>query len=67
MENERPKRRKWFQFRLRTLLIVVLVLSLPLSWFAWRMDRARRQWETLEEIERLGGIDDLQSRNDLDN
>lgn len=56
MTDRFPKRRKWFQFRLRTLLIAVLVLSLPLSWVAVRMDRARRQREAVEEIERLRGL-----------
>jgi len=54
MTTEPPKRR-WFQFRLRTLLIAILVLSLPLSWFAVRMEKARRQREKREAIERLGG------------
>ena len=54
MTTEPPKRR-WFQFRLRTLLVVILVLSLPLSWFAVRMERARRQREAVEAIEQMGG------------
>lgn len=54
-ETGKPKRRRWFQFRLRTLLIAVFVLSLPLSWFAVRMEKARRQREAVEAIERLGG------------
>ncbi len=54
-ESETPDRRRWFQFRLRTLLIAVLVLSLPLSWFAVRMERARRQKEAVRAIERLNG------------
>ena len=49
------ERRRWFQFRLRTLLIAILVLSLPLSWFAVRLARERRQREAVEAIERLGG------------
>ena len=49
------KRRRWFQFRLRTLLTAVLVLSLPLSCFAVRMDRARRQREAVEAIKHIGG------------
>ncbi len=43
------KRRRWLQFRLRTLLIAILVLSLPLSWFAARMERAlmgSEAWES---------------------
>ena len=40
---------------MQTLLIAILLLSLPLSWFAVRMEEARRQREAVEEIERLGG------------
>ncbi len=54
MTTEPPKRR-WLQFRLRTLLIAVLVLSLPLSWFAWRMEKARKQREAVEVIRGTGG------------
>lgn len=55
MTTEPPKRRRWLQFRLRTLLIAILVLSVPLSWFAVRLERARRQREAVKAIERLGG------------
>jgi hypothetical protein len=34
-----PTRRRWFQFRLRTLLIVVAVVAVPLAWIA----KERRQ------------------------
>ena len=33
MTTTPPKRRRWLQFRLRALLIAVLVLSVPLQWF----------------------------------
>ena len=55
MTDDRPKHRRWFQFRLRTLLIAVVVLSLPLSWFAVRMEQAKSQREIVEMIERRGG------------
>ena len=54
--NEPPKRRRWFQFRLRTLLIAILLLSLPLSWFAVRLNKVRKQELTIKEIYRLGGV-----------
>lgn len=54
MREEHPKHRSWFQFRLRTLLIAILMLSLPLSWLAWRMERARRQREAVEALQRTG-------------
>ena len=54
MEDERPRLR-WFRFSLRTLLVAVLVLSLPLSWFAVKLDRARRQSEAARTIIERGG------------
>jgi internalin A len=55
MNEEYPKRRSSFQFRLRTLLAGVLVLSLPLSWFAVRLAKARKQKSAVEAIELAGG------------
>lgn len=55
MEDERPKRRKWFQFRLRTLLVAILVLSLSLSWYAVKVERIRRQKRIGSIIEGAGG------------
>jgi len=54
MTTELPKRRKWLQFRLRTLLIAVLVLSLPLSWFAVRMEKVWKQRQAIELLEGKG-------------
>lgn len=54
MTNESPTRRKWFQFKLMTLLVAVLVLSLPLSWVAVRMRRVRRQRVVTEQLESIG-------------
>ena len=56
MANTTRSQNRWYQFSLRTLLIGVLVLSLPLSWFACRMQKARRQREAVEAIERAGGL-----------
>jgi len=50
----KPKRH-WNQFSLRTLLVFVLVLSVPLGWFAMTMQRARRQREAVEGIRELYG------------
>jgi hypothetical protein len=35
-------RRRWFRFRLRTLLGLVTLLSVPLGWVGWELDRHRR-------------------------
>jgi hypothetical protein len=47
--------RRWFQFRLRTLLVLMVLASIGLSWFAVKMQRARRQREAVEAITREGG------------
>jgi hypothetical protein len=54
MTNPQPKRR-FLRFNLRTLLVCVVLLSLPLGWFACRMQQARRQREVVESINKLGG------------
>lgn len=36
-------KRRWFQYSLRTLLLLVLLVSVGMSWFAVKLERARRQ------------------------
>jgi len=50
--NATPKHR-WFRFSLRTLLIVVVLLSLPLGWF---VRQAQRQRKAVEAIRKAGGL-----------
>ncbi len=45
-------RRRWLRFSLRTLLIVVTVLSVPLGWIGWRLGQERA---TITLIEEMGG------------
>src|SRR5262245_8618466 len=64
---------RWRQFSLRTLLLAMLVLSLCLALFAWRLQRARRQAAAVATIRKLGGavsydyqrIDPTKSNYDL--
>ena len=49
------RRRRWFQYRLRTLVVFVLMCAIPGSWFAVRMQQAKKQREAVEAIERLLG------------
>ena len=51
----KPKRR-WYQYSLRTLLIVVTLFALACSWFAVKMQQAKRQRETVEAIKKVGGF-----------
>jgi len=52
MTEKRPQRR-WYQFSLRTLLITVLLVSLPLSWFGAKLEKKRRERRLISEIGRL--------------
>jgi hypothetical protein len=47
--------RQRFQFSFRSLLFFLAVLSIPLAWFAWEMDKARRQREVVERIVTVRG------------
>ena len=53
--NPQPRRR-WFQYSLRTLLLFMLLVSIGMSWVAVRIQRARRQREAVEAIQKLGGL-----------
>jgi hypothetical protein len=46
--------RRYLRFRLRTLLVLVFVISVGLGGFAWRRDRARRQAAAVATIRQLG-------------
>jgi hypothetical protein len=47
---------RWrFQFSIRTLLVLTLVVALPCSWLAVTMGKARTQANAWEEIRKLGG------------
>lgn len=50
-----PRKRRWLQFSLRTLLILVLLASIGMSWFAVRMRQAKRQREAVETIRAVRG------------
>jgi Leucine-rich repeat (LRR) protein len=54
MHDPRPKLR-WYQFRLRTLLIFVTLFAIPCSWVAVKKEQKRREREAATEIEKLGG------------
>jgi hypothetical protein len=55
MSETRKPRRRWFQYSLRSLLLVMFLASLGMSWVAVRMKRAREEREAVEEIKRFGG------------
>ena len=50
-----PVFRRRFQFSLRSLMLLVVVVAIPCSWFATAMKAAREQRAAVEAIEKLGG------------
>ena len=49
-----PKPRlRWFQFSVRTLLVVVTFAAIPCSWLAVRMEQARQKRQAAAEIDRV--------------
>ena len=48
-------RRRWFRFRLRSLLIMFTLLSVPLGWAGWEMDQRRREKAVVAWVEEMGG------------
>lgn len=53
--SESPKsRRRWFQFSIRTLLLIMVLASIGMSWIAVQMQKARRQKEAVKALE-MGG------------
>ncbi|MFT5525513.1 MAG: Leucine-rich repeat (LRR) protein [Pirellulaceae bacterium] len=48
-------KRRWFQFNLRTLLILMAIVAFgPGAWLAWEMRVARREIEAIDELRKLG-------------
>jgi len=58
MTNETPNtkpRRRWYQFSLRTLLIVVTLSAVPLGWVGWKLEQGRRQRAVVAWVQKWGG------------
>ena len=54
--SNKPKRR-WYQFSLKTVLIVMVLLCLgPGGYVAYEQNKVRRQKAAVEAIEKLGGV-----------
>ena len=48
--------RRWYQFRLRTLLIVMTLFSIPFAWVSWKLRQARNEQAAVAWIEEMGGV-----------
>jgi len=52
--SEKPRRR-WFQFRLRTLLIGMMLLAVPCGYMGWQAKIVRERKGVLELVVQQGG------------
>jgi hypothetical protein len=55
LSKPKPKRRRWLQFSLRTLLVLTLLFALFMGWVASKLNTLRRQQRAAEAIMALGG------------
>jgi hypothetical protein len=61
MQTEPPKtdppkrKRRWFQFSLRTLLILTAVVAVACCWLGRRIDQKCKEREAVESLVKLGG------------
>lgn len=62
--ESRRRRHRWYQYSLRTALVVMLLTGVGVSWFATKARQARRQREAVQAIVKLGGS--IQYDLDLD-
>jgi len=54
-----PKRkRRWYQFSLRTLLIEIVVLAVGFGWLGRNVERKRQQRDAVAAIVKMGGTTD---------
>lgn len=52
--SEKPKRR-WFQFRLKAVLVVTTLACVALGWLAYERDKVQKRADAIAAIEKLGG------------
>ena len=65
--NETPAtkvlpQRRWFQLRLRTLLVLVTLVSMLLGWISWEQERRRQEQTTIAWVEEMGGTVSFESK-----
>ena len=52
-ETNTARRRRWLQFRLKWLFVLVAVLAAPLSWLGWKLEEKRRERWAEAELSRF--------------
>jgi len=49
-------RRRWFQFSLKWLFVLVAIAAVPCIWLASKMERKRQERAAVAEIKKQGGV-----------
>ncbi len=49
------RKRRWFQFSLRTLMVFTLICAIACAWLGSKIERKRRERESVKLIEEMGG------------
>ena len=55
MTTTSKPRRRWFQYSLRTLLVLMLLACIGMGWFAVKMQQVKKERAAVAAIEGLGG------------
>ena len=58
MSDSRPPKRKrrGYQFSLRTLFVLLTVLCVCIGWFALKVHRANERWKAVAWVREMGGV-----------
>ena len=55
MADNAKRKRRWFQYSLRTLLVLVTLFAVACSWYDYEMRKAAKRRAAIVKIEKLGG------------
>lgn len=65
MEEKRPTCRRWFQFSLRTFLLVAMLVGLGGAWVGMQLQQKRRHESVVNTILKAGGAVDFSDTGEL--
>jgi internalin A len=53
---EKPPKLRWYQWRLRSLFLLILMVAMGMSWLTVTIQNQRKQKAAVEEIKKAGGL-----------
>ena len=53
-DSNAPKRRRWLQFSIRSMLLLMVVSGLGFGWLQWKLKQAEKQREAVAWVEEMG-------------